>query len=173
VGDGSTADQTDPVNVGNLGDAMAIAAGESHNCVLISSGAVRCWGDNSYGQLGDGTATNRTSAVQVIGFGVSGSGGGVPPAPVNVSVSNTGSVSWSSVLGATGYVVYASTGSVSKSTYMIRVTSTGSPVDVDGLTAYMYWNFVVTAENAYGEGPESPVVTICVQVPSQPTVLCN
>jgi alpha-tubulin suppressor-like RCC1 family protein len=34
------------------------AAGRSHNCVVFESGAVRCWGDNEYGQLGYGHTEN-------------------------------------------------------------------------------------------------------------------
>ena len=32
-----------------------IAAGYTHACALMTSGGVRCWGDNSNGQLGTGT----------------------------------------------------------------------------------------------------------------------
>jgi alpha-tubulin suppressor-like RCC1 family protein len=32
-----------------------IATGESHSCAVIATGAVKCWGGNSWGQLGNGT----------------------------------------------------------------------------------------------------------------------
>ena len=42
-----------------------VAAGESHDCALQASGALWCWGRNSTGELGDGTATASTTPVQV------------------------------------------------------------------------------------------------------------
>ena len=35
----------------------AITAGADHACLPMNNGDVWCWGDNTYGQLGDGTAT--------------------------------------------------------------------------------------------------------------------
>ena len=43
----------------------AIAAGENHSLSLRSDGTVWAWGDNSNGQLGDGTTTARWTPVQV------------------------------------------------------------------------------------------------------------
>jgi len=45
----------------------AIATGGSHSCAITASGTAYCWGRNAAGQLGDGTTTNRTSAVAVVG----------------------------------------------------------------------------------------------------------
>ena len=41
-----------------LSQVIALTAGASHTCALLREGLVRCWGDNSKGQLGLGTAAN-------------------------------------------------------------------------------------------------------------------
>ncbi|MCL2449986.1 MAG: hypothetical protein FWD17_13650 [Polyangiaceae bacterium] len=62
-----------PVAVAGLTKAVAIGAnGDSnagHACALLSNGGVQCWGDNSLGEIGDGTTTSRTLPVNVAGIG--------------------------------------------------------------------------------------------------------
>ncbi|WP_309890693.1 hypothetical protein [Archangium sp.] len=45
-----------------------IAAGYHYNLKVRQDGTVWAWGANSYGQLGDGTTTQRTTPVQVVGL---------------------------------------------------------------------------------------------------------
>jgi alpha-tubulin suppressor-like RCC1 family protein len=44
---------------------MQIALGGQHTCAVSYSGAVKCWGANAYGQLGDGSWTDRSTPVAV------------------------------------------------------------------------------------------------------------
>jgi alpha-tubulin suppressor-like RCC1 family protein len=80
VGDGTTADTSSPVTVigpggyGVLSGIAAISAGGGditetddyeHTCALTTDGTVVCWGQNNYGQLGNGTTTMSISPIGV------------------------------------------------------------------------------------------------------------
>lgn len=53
------------VTVKGIEGATVLAAGARHACVVLDDGSVRCWGDNSKGQLGDGSTSPRTESVVV------------------------------------------------------------------------------------------------------------
>jgi alpha-tubulin suppressor-like RCC1 family protein len=44
------------------------ASGFMHACAVLATGEVRCWGENEFGQLGDGTRMNRGKPVVVAGL---------------------------------------------------------------------------------------------------------
>jgi alpha-tubulin suppressor-like RCC1 family protein len=69
VGDGSTTDRWTPVAVSGLTNVVALSSGGGyHHCAVLATGAVKCWGMNSAGQLGDGTYTRRTIPTTVTGL---------------------------------------------------------------------------------------------------------
>lgn len=69
LGDGTTTSKSSFVSVIGLpGKASFIDGhGGEHFCAIVSGG-VWCWGDNAYGQIGDGTASARSTPVQVSGL---------------------------------------------------------------------------------------------------------
>ncbi|HEY6560388.1 MAG TPA: hypothetical protein VI072_24055 [Polyangiaceae bacterium] len=61
LGYGNTTENRTPASAGNVnvgGTVQQLAAGFAHTCALLTTGAVRCWGDNFYGQLGYGNTNN-------------------------------------------------------------------------------------------------------------------
>ncbi|MEO7572985.1 MAG: fibronectin type III domain-containing protein [Acidimicrobiales bacterium] len=58
-----------PVPVTGITDATFVTAGDNHTCVVVGASALRCWGRNVSGQLGNGTsgnASNSPSPVSVV-----------------------------------------------------------------------------------------------------------
>ena len=50
------------------GIAQVAASNGFHTCVVMTSGTIKCWGFNDFGQVGDGTTTPRPTAVTVSGI---------------------------------------------------------------------------------------------------------
>jgi len=46
---------------------VAVTAGSHHACGIAAGGAAYCWGDNAYGELGDGTTVGKAAPVAVRG----------------------------------------------------------------------------------------------------------
>jgi len=67
LGTGNYASSTTPVQVKiPAGHSITqVAAGDSHSLAVASDGTVWAWGENGYGQLGNGTNTSSTTPVQV------------------------------------------------------------------------------------------------------------
>jgi CSLREA domain-containing protein len=69
LGDGTNISREKPAHVVGLdSDVVQLALGGDHSCALTIEGAVKCWGNNAEGELGDYTQTNRNVPVDVIGL---------------------------------------------------------------------------------------------------------
>jgi hypothetical protein len=72
LGDGSIEFSSTPVTVRQspggspLTNVVDLSLGGEHSCARLSNGEVQCWGDNAYGQLGDGTTQDRSTPVAVL-----------------------------------------------------------------------------------------------------------
>ena len=73
LGDGMKAEantgRATPAAVSGLSGVMAISAGINHSLALKADGTVWAWGNNSSGQLGDGTTIDRPLPVRVLELG--------------------------------------------------------------------------------------------------------
>ena len=78
LGNGTATSSDVPVAVLGISDAKTVASDVQGNsfCAVLSTGHMKCWGDNSYGELGNGTTTtsdvpvsvkNITTATAVVG----------------------------------------------------------------------------------------------------------
>jgi len=106
IGNGGTSDAVVPTDVTGLTTGVrSVASGGTHTCALLTSGGVECWGENSYGELGDGSTTDSTLPVQVSGLG--GGDGGDAIVAITAGDFNTcaltsagGVKCWGQVLGS-------------------------------------------------------------------------
>ncbi len=69
LGDGTYNRSYKPVlvdtnSIGNL-HFISISSGEDHTCALATNNKIYCWGDNSVGELGDGSNINKNKPVLI------------------------------------------------------------------------------------------------------------
>lgn len=68
LGNGTSTDSSSPVLVSGLpSDIVEVSATGYFTCALAASGQIWCWGQNTFGQLGDRTTETRRAPVRVMG----------------------------------------------------------------------------------------------------------
>jgi alpha-tubulin suppressor-like RCC1 family protein len=68
---GASTNTGSPTGVGGLysSGVAALACGGDHTCAITTAGALECWGDNSFGELGNNSYTGTTMPIAVPGMG--------------------------------------------------------------------------------------------------------
>jgi len=181
LGYGDTIDRGD--NPGEMGNALptidlgvgrtavTVTTRHSHICVLLDNSDVKCWGDNSFGQLGVGNTSPLGDAAGEMGANLAPvvlsttQTITIPPSPPSqpdpptASAGNTTSrVYWVAPGDGgspiSGYIVESSTDGMAWTTSATLTTPT-TQVILTGLTNRMRYRFRVSAVNSVGTSPPS------------------
>jgi len=67
---GDMGDSLPSVDLGAGRSAQALVAGAHHTCTVLDDDSVKCWGDNTYGQLGLGNTAHRGDDPSEMGDGL-------------------------------------------------------------------------------------------------------
>lgn len=68
LGDGTTVSSQTPVRVGTASDWLTVSVGGTSACgtrTAAPNTTLWCWGDNSYGQIGDGSGIEQDAPIQI------------------------------------------------------------------------------------------------------------
>lgn len=161
-----------PVRVAHLEGIVDIEAGELYNFAIKKNGSVWSWGHNLYGQLGDGTITNKNTRVLVQGIPVA-EDIVAPSAPTELTLmgktSNTAVLSWKESIdnhGVKEYLVYKD------GTLLTTIGVDGNSIEstteftVTGLAAGTTYKFTVRSKDYAGNlSPVSNEVSFTTEHP--------
>jgi len=142
------------VDVSNLSSVSELAVADGSACALTTDGAVKCWGRNSEGQLGNGVAGNSNVPVDV--FGLSSGVRAIRAGQLHFcAILDTGSMKcWGR--NSDGQL---GTGATSGNTNKPAASTiaTGTIVDV---SAYLYFTCVLNSDGVVRCFGTHPILTI-------------
>jgi len=120
LGDGTNSNRNEPAQVSGLtSGVVSISGGYEHTCAVLTNGEAKCWGRNGYGELGDGTTTNRSVPTSVVSLGTT-------IRSISGGLRHTCAITTGGAAKCWGYNALASLGSGT-------FTDSLTPVDVVGL----------------------------------------
>jgi alpha-tubulin suppressor-like RCC1 family protein len=138
LGNGTTTQSATPVWVSGLTSGVAsVAVGDSHSCAVTTSGAVKCWGQNSLGQLGNNSMTDSPVPVSVIGLS-----SGV--AQVALGDSHSCARTTAGTATCWGFNAFGMLGNGSTTDSAVPVAVTGLPSAVTSISAGEWYTCAVT-----------------------------
>jgi alpha-tubulin suppressor-like RCC1 family protein len=127
LGNGVFINSATPVAVSGLASGIvglnASSAGGRHTCAVGNTGVVKCWGLNTYGQLGDGTAGAQSKSTPVTALGL--------PAGLSSVAAGNSHTCFMTGAGAVWCVGSNASGQLGNGTTIDSVT----PVAVTGITS--------------------------------------
>ncbi len=140
LGNGALLDKSTPVDVvatggsGTLSGITQITAGNSHTCALTTSGGVKCWGSGGDGQLGNGALLDKSTPVDVVATGGSGTLSGITQ--ITAGGSHTCALTTSGGVKCWGYGFYGQlgNGATSGQSTPVNVVDTGGSGTLLGIT---------------------------------------
>lgn len=166
LGNGAGGSSSVPVDVpATSGENPAVTVGAHHTCTQLQLGQVECFGDNAFGQVGNGTTTDAPSPVRVIGF---------PGAPTNTDAKigyGTITLTWSPPVNVGGlpiknYRIFDQEGTVN-----VLAAGDASSYTLTGLNPGQTYTLRIAAINELGEG--QPLLRTPVTMPTQPVISVN
>ncbi|PJJ59985.1 RCC1 domain-containing protein [Hymenobacter chitinivorans] len=166
VGTGSAGGlEQEPVQVGTATTWASVAAGTSFTVAVGKDGSLWAWGDNQYGQLGDGTTTPRPSPVRI---GTASTWAGVAAGYGHVVALRTDGTLWAWGLNANGQL---GNGTTTNRLVPQQVSSLASWTDV---SAGSYHTLAVRGGtqlwsaglNDHGQLGQTPVIPVPTLVPN-------
>jgi len=122
AGNSSPTERAIPGEVSGLDNSVVdLVLGASHGCALMASGEVRCWGNNSEGQLGLGNRTHRYTATAVNVLNV------VPTTTTTTTATTTTTTATATTIPTTTIPPGPSSDTTSSTTSSSTPTTTSTP----------------------------------------------
>ena len=139
LGNGQFSNSSTPVVVqavsgnGALAGVSSITSDEDGYCTLLATAGVDCWGNGTYGILGNGQYSNSATPVQVVGL--SGAAGLLHRAASLTSDGNGFCVVLKGTVGAVACWGEGGDGALGSGQYYTSPGGSAVPVQVDGIAA--------------------------------------